>query len=181
MRRPRFLPSGISTPVLPPTEESTCASRVVGIWHSETPRRKVAAAKPVMSPTTPAAERDDEILARHAVREQVVIDALDGRETLVLLAGRDDGVRHGQRELLLELFEVERRDGRVRDDVDAARRKSLADNGRRAGEQSAFDMDFGHAVRALQSQQFRHGDSSLGIFLRGGPGYPWFPGPFLPG
>ena len=24
-----------------------------GIWHSDTPRRKVAAAKPVMSPTTP--------------------------------------------------------------------------------------------------------------------------------
>ena len=126
------------------------------------------------------AERDDEILARHAVREQVVIDALDGRETLVLLAGRDDGVRHGQRELLLELFEVERRDGRVRDDVDAARRKGLADNGRRAGEQSAFDMDFGHAVRALQSQQFRHGDSSLGRFLRGGRDTHGFLAPFLP-
>ena len=31
---------------MPPTEESTCASSVVGIWHSDTPRRKVAAAKP---------------------------------------------------------------------------------------------------------------------------------------
>ena len=31
---------------LPPTEESTWASRVVGIWMKSTPRRRVAAAKP---------------------------------------------------------------------------------------------------------------------------------------
>ena len=85
-----------------------------------------------------------------------MIDALDGRETLVLLAGRDDGVRHGQRELLLELLQVERRDRRVGYDMDAARGKGLVDDRRRAGQQAVFDMDFGHAVRALESQQFRH-------------------------
>ena len=38
---------------MPPTEESTWASRVVGIWMKSTPRRMVAAAKPARSPTTP--------------------------------------------------------------------------------------------------------------------------------
>ena len=40
-------------PVLPPTDESTCASSVVGTWMNGTPRMKHAAAKPAMSPTTP--------------------------------------------------------------------------------------------------------------------------------
>ena len=38
---------------LPPTEESTWESRVVGICTKSTPRRTVAAAKPARSPTTP--------------------------------------------------------------------------------------------------------------------------------
>ena len=49
----RFLPWSKSTATLPPTEESTWASRVVGICTKSTPRRMVAAAKPARSPTTP--------------------------------------------------------------------------------------------------------------------------------
>ena len=49
----RFLPAFRSMAVLPPTEESTWASSVVGIWTKGTPRRMVAAAKPARSPTTP--------------------------------------------------------------------------------------------------------------------------------
>ena len=41
-------------PVLPPTDESTCAEAWLGfIWIKGTPRRYVAAANPVKSPTTP--------------------------------------------------------------------------------------------------------------------------------
>src|SRR5919198_204850 len=40
-------------PVLPPTDESTCASRLVGTWMKSRPRRTLAAAKPARSPTTP--------------------------------------------------------------------------------------------------------------------------------
>ena len=49
----RFLPAGRSMATLPPTEESTWASRVVGTCTKSTPRRMVAAAKPARSPTTP--------------------------------------------------------------------------------------------------------------------------------
>ena len=40
-------------PVLPPTDESTCESNVVGICIKLIPLMKVAAAKPVRSPITP--------------------------------------------------------------------------------------------------------------------------------
>jgi len=49
----RFLPAGRLTPVLPPTEESTIASSVVGIWMKSMPRIQQAALKPARSPTTP--------------------------------------------------------------------------------------------------------------------------------
>ncbi len=49
----RFLPCGELMPVLPPTEESTCASSEVGTCTKSTPRRRIAAAKPARSPTTP--------------------------------------------------------------------------------------------------------------------------------
>ena len=40
-------------PVLPPTEESTCARSEVGIWTKSMPRRAIDAAKPARSPITP--------------------------------------------------------------------------------------------------------------------------------
>src|SRR3546814_5322844 len=49
----RFLPAPVLIAVFPPTELSTCASKVVGIctkWH---PRFNMAAAKPTRSPMTP--------------------------------------------------------------------------------------------------------------------------------
>jgi len=39
--------------VLPPTDESTCANKEVGIWIYSIPLRYVAAQNPVISPTTP--------------------------------------------------------------------------------------------------------------------------------
>jgi len=47
------LPCGELMPVLPPTDESTCASSEVGTCTKSTPRRRIAAAKPARSPTTP--------------------------------------------------------------------------------------------------------------------------------
>ena len=49
----RFLPELRLIPVFPPTELSTMARRVVGTWWKEIPLRKLAAAKPARSPTTP--------------------------------------------------------------------------------------------------------------------------------
>ena len=49
----RFLPWAMSTAVLPPTEESTIASKVVGSCTQSMPRIQQAAAKPARSPTTP--------------------------------------------------------------------------------------------------------------------------------
>ena len=49
----RFFPFGWFTPVLPPMEASTIERRVVGTWTMPMPRSQQAAAKPVMSPTTP--------------------------------------------------------------------------------------------------------------------------------
>ena len=49
----RFLPCARSAPVLPPRLESTIANKEVGTTTQEIPRRKVAAAKPARSPTTP--------------------------------------------------------------------------------------------------------------------------------
>jgi hypothetical protein len=49
----RFLPWRELIPVLPPTEESTCASKVVGTCTTSRPRRSSAAASPERSPTTP--------------------------------------------------------------------------------------------------------------------------------
>jgi len=48
-----FLPSGWLIPVLPPTEESTWANKVVGTWINRMPRIKLAAPNPAISPTTP--------------------------------------------------------------------------------------------------------------------------------
>ena len=39
--------------VLPPTDESTWANSVVGIWINEMPRKYAEATKPEISPTTP--------------------------------------------------------------------------------------------------------------------------------
>ena len=49
----RFLPSGRSSPVLPPMALSVWASSVVGRWAKATPRSSVDAAKPAMSPQAP--------------------------------------------------------------------------------------------------------------------------------
>ena len=49
----RFLPSGRSTPVLPPIDESIWATSVVGTWMTGTPRRYVAARNPAASPSAP--------------------------------------------------------------------------------------------------------------------------------
>ena len=52
-RRPGSCRSVVSTPVFPPTEASTIASREVGTWRKGMPRRNVAATNPARSPTTP--------------------------------------------------------------------------------------------------------------------------------
>ena len=49
----RFFPARVSTPVFPPIEASSMASRVVGTTTSGTPRMKVAATNPPRSPTMP--------------------------------------------------------------------------------------------------------------------------------
>ena len=65
----RFLPSGELIAVLPPTLESTWASKVVGIWTKRTPRRERGGAEAGEIADDAAAERDDEVArARPAPR-----------------------------------------------------------------------------------------------------------------
>lgn len=82
---------------------------MVGIWHSDTPRRERCGRKAGDVADNTAAERDDQILASHAGGQQIVVDALDRCELLVLLTGGDDRVRHRQGELLFQLLEIQRR------------------------------------------------------------------------
>src|SRR5215212_2809316 len=49
----RFLPSGKSNPVLPPSDASTIESNVVGTQTQGIPRMYVDAANPAISPITP--------------------------------------------------------------------------------------------------------------------------------
>ena len=64
-------------PVLPPTEESTCASSVVGIWTNSTPRRTIAGGKAGEIADDAAAERDDEIVALDPRRDQRFADLFE--------------------------------------------------------------------------------------------------------
>ena len=99
-----------------------------------------------------AAQRDDQILAGHARGEHVVVDALHGRKTLVLLARGDDRVRDRQGQLPLQCVQIQRRDRRIRDDMHAAGGEGIQNGLARAGGQAAFDQNVGHAVRARQAQ-----------------------------
>ena len=68
----RFLPCALLMPVLPPTEESTCASSEVGICTKFMPRRTMPGGKAGEVADDAAAERDDRVAAlqprgQHAV------------------------------------------------------------------------------------------------------------------
>ena len=75
----RFFPAFRSMAVLPPTEESTAESIVVGICTYRMPRRYTAAAKPAMSPTTPPprAMRQSERVNRSLARNSRMSDRVE--------------------------------------------------------------------------------------------------------
>ena len=80
-------------PVLPPTEESTCASSVVGTCTKSRPRRTIAAAKPARSPITPppsATTRSPRSMRAAISASQT---RLERREALRALARRHDDRR----------------------------------------------------------------------------------------
>ena len=76
-------------PVLPPTDESTCASSVVGTCTKSTPRRTADAAKPARSPITPppSATRGRSLDPR---RDQFFADPLEHRIAFGGFAGRHE-------------------------------------------------------------------------------------------
>ena len=84
----RFLPRGVLMPVLPPTEESTCASSVVGICTKSTPRAHAGRGKAGEVADHAAAERDHEIAALDARVDDRFADVIEGREALGALARR---------------------------------------------------------------------------------------------
>ena len=69
------MPSGRSTPVLPPTEESTCASSVVGDLAQRHAAQEGRRGKAGDVADNTAAERDDQILAGHAGGQQIMVNA----------------------------------------------------------------------------------------------------------
>ena len=89
MRPTRFLPSGRSTPVLPPIDESICATRVVGTWMNRTPRRYVAARKPAASPSAPPPMATSDIGSLDAQCRELARRRLDDAEAFGGLALRE--------------------------------------------------------------------------------------------
>ena len=88
----RFLPTAWFTPVLPPTLASTIASSVVGTCTNGTPRRRVAATNPAMSPMTPPPRAMTVVFRSILAQEERVVRPGDLVERLVLLAGGDDAL-----------------------------------------------------------------------------------------
>ena len=76
--------------VLPPTELSTWANRVVGIWMKSMPRSSIAAAKPVISPITPPPNATTTLPRSMPRIEHVARQLLQKGEILGVLARRQD-------------------------------------------------------------------------------------------
>ena len=86
----RFLPSGRSTPVLPPIDESIWATIVVGTWMSGTPRRYVAASEPGRIAERAAADGDERLGPLDPEPDEVARRAFDDRQPLGVLALRQE-------------------------------------------------------------------------------------------
>ena len=67
-----FLPARLLIAVLPPTDESTCASSVVGICTNRAPRFSRPCRKTGEIAHDAAAERDDQVVALRAQPDQLV-------------------------------------------------------------------------------------------------------------
>ena len=78
----QILPWRELMPVLPPTEESTCARSVVGTWTKSSPRRTEDAGKPGEIADHAAAQRNDEIIALDARCNDRLADLLECRVAL---------------------------------------------------------------------------------------------------
>src|SRR3990172_8207762 len=104
-----FLPRGWLIAVLPPTEESTCARRVVCTWMNGIPRFKTA--------PNPATQGDDERIAAAVRREQGIEHAFEAGPALGLFTVLDQDRNRARHARLFEraghALQIERRDGRV--------------------------------------------------------------------
>ena len=87
----RFLPPGWLTPVLPPTEESTWASKVVGTWTYDNPALIAGRCKSSHVTDDTATQSDHSAIAPEAVRDEHVENSADGRQRLMRLAIRQNG------------------------------------------------------------------------------------------
>ena len=105
--------------VLPPTLESTCASRVVGICTKRTPRLQARRAKAGEVADDAAAERDDEVAPLDMGAEQRVADAREfgvGLRRFARRADDDARLQAGALEAAGQPLEMQRRDVLVGDD-----------------------------------------------------------------
>ena len=84
------MPSGRSTPVLPPIDESIWATSVVGTWMNGTPRRYVAARNPAASPSAPPPIATSGSRPLDAQRGELAGGVLDHRQPLGVLALRQE-------------------------------------------------------------------------------------------
>ena len=116
-------------PVLPPTEESTCASSVVGICTKRMPRRTMLAAKPARSPITPPPSAITQSPRSSPISSRRSHSRGQRREALGRLAGRQDlraGVAARGLQARLQRGQVARGDVLVGDDAASARRRAAA-------------------------------------------------------
>ena len=80
------MPWRVLMPVLPPTEESTWASSVVGTWMKSTPRSSTDGGEAGEVADHAAAQRHQRRLAVGAPVEQLVHQPAEAREVLAALA-----------------------------------------------------------------------------------------------
>ena len=116
-----FLPSAWLIAVLPPTEESTCASSVVGTCTNGDAALVDRGGEAREIADHAAAERDDQRIAPAARAEQRVEHAVQRLPALACLAVGNDDLRDARRLAApSSLSEIERRHHLVGDDGGAA-------------------------------------------------------------
>ena len=153
-------------PVLPPTEESTCASSVVGICTKRMPRRTMLAAKPARSPITPPPSAITRSPRSRPISSRRSHSRASAGEALGRLAGRQDlgaGVAADGLQACFERRQVAARDVGIGDDGALGRAEARLDQLGRARPAGRA-----RSARRRSGCRARRGSSRLGRLAASG-------------